>query len=155
MTVIGSTIKEKIDYYLEDFDSSIGITINCIILGLILLSSAIFVVETYTLPDAILNLLQRLDTIILGLFTIEYITRFWCAKSKRDFVFSFFSFIDLLSILPLFIGFVDIRYVRILRCFRVLRLLRLINFEKSLLKINSEDGVVFVRIFLILFSLIF
>ncbi|MGB5593444.1 MAG: ion transporter [Crocosphaera sp.] len=150
-----STIKSKISDYLDDFDSPIGITVNLIILGLILLSSAIFVVETYTLSNSILGLLQRLDTIILGLFTIEYIIRFWCAKSKRKFVFSFFSFIDLLSISPLFIGFIDFRFIRLLRWFRVLRLLRLIKFETSLFRIKSEDGIVLVRIFLILFSLIF
>ncbi|MGK7939226.1 MAG: ion channel, partial [Crocosphaera sp.] len=58
-------------------------------------------------------------------------------------------------ILPLFIGFINIRYIRILRWFRVLRFLRLINFETSLFRIKSEDSIILVRIFLILFSLVF
>ncbi len=148
-------VKEKISHYLDDFDSPIGITVNLIILGLILLSSAIFVLETYSLPESIFKSLTALDQIILSLFAIEYLIRFWCAKSKTKFVFSLFSFIDLLSILPLFIGFIDIRFIRILRWFRVLRLLRLIKFETSLFGIKSEDGIILVRIFLILFSLIF
>ncbi len=148
-------IKDRISHYLDDFNSPIGITINLIILGLILLSSVIFVLETYSLSEENLRFLKTFDDLILGLFTVEYLIRFWCAKSKIKFVFSLFSFIDLLSILPLFIGFVDIRFIRILRWFRVLRLLRLINFETSLFKIKSEDGIILVRIFLILFSLIF
>ncbi|MGK7880997.1 MAG: ion transporter [Crocosphaera sp.] len=148
-------LKEKISHYLDDFNSPIGITVNLIILGLILLSSGIFVLETYPLSENIFRVFKRLDNIILALFTFEYLTRFWCAESKLKFVFSIFSFIDLLSILPLFLGFIDIRFIRILRWFRVLRLLRLINFETSLFKIKSEDGIVLVRIFLIIFSLIF
>lgn len=155
MEADNDTIKAKISHYIDDFDSPIGIIINFMILGLILLSSAIFVLETYPLSDSILSLLNHLDALILGLFTLEYLVRFWCAKSKSEFVFSFFSFIDLLSILPLFIGFIDIRYIRILRWFRVLRLLRLIDFETSIFKIKTEDGIILVRIFLILFSLIF
>ncbi|MDJ0844714.1 ion transporter [Crocosphaera sp.] len=148
-------IQEKISHYLDDFDSPIGITVNLTILGLILLSSAIFVLETYLLPESILKFLTALDEIILSLFAVEYLTRFWCAKSKLKFAFSLFSFIDLLAILPLFLGFVDIRFIRILRWFRILRLLRLIKFETSLFGIKSEDGIILVRIFLILFSLIF
>ncbi|MDJ0600556.1 MAG: ion transporter [Crocosphaera sp.] len=148
-------VKEKISYYLDNFNSPIGITINLMILGLIFLSSGIFVLETYSLSASSLKLLEKLDDVILGLFTLEYLIRFWCAESKLKFIFSLFSFIDLLSILPLFIGFIDIRFIRILRWFRILRLLRLIKFETSLFKIKSEDGIVLVRIFLILFSLIF
>ena len=155
MEVKNFNLKEKISHYLDDFNSPIGITVNLIILGLILLSSGIFVLETYPLSEPILKALKRLDSVILILFTLEYLIRFWCAESKLKFVFSIFSFIDLLSIFPLFIGFIDIRFIRILRWFRVLRLLRLINFETSLFKIKSEDGIVLVRIFLILFSLIF
>ena len=76
-------------------------------------------------------------------------------QNQRLNSFSVFFFIDLLSILPLFVGFIDIRFIRILRWFRVLRLLRLIKFETSLFKIKSEDGIILVRIFLIIFSLVF
>ncbi len=155
MEVPNFNIKEKISYYLDNFNSPIGIAVNLTILGLILLSSGIFVLETYPLSESSLKLLAQLDDVILYFFTFEYLIRFWCANSKLKFVFSLFSFIDLLSILPLFIGFVDIRFIRILRWFRILRLLRLIKFETSLFRVKSEDGVVLVRIFLILFSLIF
>ncbi|EAM51320.1 ion transporter [Crocosphaera watsonii WH 8501] len=149
------TFKEKISHYLDDFNSPIGVIVNLIILGFILLSSGIFVIETYPLYDTTLKVLGKIDGVILSLFTIEYLIRFWCAESKVKFIFSIFSFIDLLSILPLFVGFIDIRFIRILRWFRILRLLRLIKFETSLFKIKSEDGIILVRIFLIIFSLVF
>ncbi len=148
-------IRSQIAHYLDDFDSPIGITINLVILWLILLSSVIFVVETYPISSYLTSVLQQIDIVILGIFTLEYVTRFWCAESKREFVFSIFSFIDLLAILPLFIGLIDIRYIRVLRWFRVLRLIRLVNFEAFLFKVKSEDTIVIIRIFLILFSLIF
>lgn len=113
------TFKEKISHYLDDFNSPIGVIVNLIILGLILLSSGIFVIETYPLYDTTLKVLGKIDGVILSLFTIEYLIRFWCAESKVKFIFSIFSFIDLLSILPLFVGFIDIRFIRILRWFRV------------------------------------
>ena len=149
------TFKEKISHYLDYFNSPIGVIVNLIILGLILLSSGIFVIETYPLYDTTLKVLGKIDGVILSLFTIEYLIRFWCAESKVKFIFSIFSFIDLLTILPLYVGFIDIRFICILRWFRVLRLLRLIKFKTSLFKIKSEDGIILVRIFLIIFSLVF
>ncbi|GBF79690.1 ion transporter [Aphanothece sacrum] len=149
------SIRQKVAHYLDDFDSSISIIINLILVGLIFLSSAIFVIETYPITTSFVSQLQTIDKVIIWIFTIEYLIRFWCADSKLKFIFSSYSFIDILAILPLFIGLIDIRYIRILRWFRVLRLIRLIKLQTSLLKIQSEDTIILVRIFLLLFCLIF
>ena len=61
MEVQNFKFKEKISHYLDDFSSPIGITINLVILGLILLSSGIFVVETYHWSGNILGVLDQLD----------------------------------------------------------------------------------------------
>ena len=76
-------------------------------------------------------------------------------KIPGNSFFSFFSLIDLISILPLLIGWMDIRFLRIFRWFRILRIVRFWNIEKRLLGIQAEDSIVFVRIFLTLFTLIF
>ncbi|ACK66457.1 Ion transport 2 domain protein [Rippkaea orientalis PCC 8801] len=149
------TLKKKLSHYLDDFDSLTGIIINLIILGLILLSFLIFVVETYPISESLLIRLKQLDKIILLVFTLEYIIRFWCSDNKLRFLFSFFSWIDLLAIVPLFVGFLDIRYILIIRWFRILRLIRLIELATFLLKIKTEDGVILTRIFLSLLSLVF
>ena len=49
----------------------------------------------------------------------------------------------------------DIRFVRVFRWFRILRIVRFWNVEKWLLGFKTEDSIIFVRIFLTLFSLIF
>ncbi|HAC63373.1 MAG TPA: Ion transporter [Cyanothece sp. UBA12306] len=155
MTDQPTTIREKFGHYLEDFQSPIGVTINLIILGLILLSSAIFVIETYPIPGYLSKTLHQIDQIILWLFAIEYIIRFWSSNHKLKFVFSFFSLIDLLAIIPLFLGFLDVRYIRIVRWFRILRLITLVQFEAFMFKLKTEDGINLSRIFLTLFSLVF
>jgi voltage-gated potassium channel len=147
--------RKTISQYLEDFETPIGKTINLIILGLIFLSLVIFVVETFSIPPSLGIWLDNLDLAILVLFTIEYLIRLWCAESKVKFVFSLFSIFDLLSIVPLLIGIMDIRFIRIFRWFRLLRLIRFLDFKISIFKVETEDGVIFARIFLTLFSIIF
>lgn len=147
--------RKTVAFYLEDIETPIGKAINFILLFLILLSSAIFVAETYPLPEAILINLKLLDDAILVCFTLEYMLRFWCAETKIKFVFSLFSLIDLLAILPLFAGILDIRFIRLLRWFRILRLIRFFQLKIYIFRIDTEDGVIFARILFTLFTVIF
>ena len=148
-------LRQKVAIYLEDINTKAGLFINLVILSLILLSSAIFVIETYSIPSRLKTILAAVDILILVAFTAEYILRFWSAKKPLKFFFSFFGFIDLISILPLLLGWIDIRFLRVFRWFRVLRIVRFWKMEKRLLGIQAEDSIVFVRIFLTLFTLIF
>ena len=148
-------LREKIAHYFEDVETPEGIALNGAILGLILLSMGIFVAETYSLTESLKIWLHDIDIVILIIFSIEYLIRFWYAESKLTFFFSFFSIVDLLAILPLFLGWLDLRFIRILRWFRLLRLFRFFKFEVSLFKIPSEDGVIFARIILTLFAIVF
>ena len=92
---------------------------------------------------------------ILVVFTIEYILRLWSAENSLKFFFSFFGLIDLISILPLLVGWIDIRFLRVFRWFRILRIVRFWKIEKRLLGTQVEDSIVFIRIFLTLFTIIF
>ena len=150
-----SSLREKIAFYLEDIETPIGLVTNLIILFFILLSAGIFVIETYPIDSEIKDILHLIDIGILDVFTLEYILRFWSANNKRRFFFSTFSLIDLLAILPLFIGLMDTTFIRIFRWFRILRIIRFWKLEILLLGIKAGDSIVFVRIFLTLFSLIF
>jgi len=147
--------RKQIAFYLEDIETPAGRAISLIIMGLILLSSAIFVAETYPLPQTIRLELQALDIAILIIFSIEYLVRLWCAEEKIKFVFKIFSLIDLLAILPSFLGFVNVSFLRIFRWFRILRLLRFFEFKISIFRISSDDGVIFARILFTLFTIIF
>ena len=149
------SLREKTAFYLEDTDTNIGLWFDLIVLSLILLSSVVFVAQTYAIGNRLKAILKLVDLIILVIFTIEYILRLWSAESRKKYFFSFFGFIDLISILPLIFGWIDVRFLRVFRWFRILRIVRFWKIEKRLLPIATEDSIVFVRIFLTLFTLIF
>ncbi|MBE9013160.1 ion transporter, partial [Pseudanabaenaceae cyanobacterium LEGE 13415] len=97
-------LREKIAFYLEDIDTPLGKGINLFITGLVLVSSGIFIAETYKISIDIKNNLNAIENVILTIFVIEYALRVWCADRKLQFVFSLYSIIDLLSIAPFLIG---------------------------------------------------
>ncbi len=147
--------RSQIGFYLEDIESPIGRTVNLTLTGLILLSSASFIAETYPLSEAVRINLETLDTALLIIFAVEYLLRLWCAENRVKFIFSFFSLIDLVAILPFLFGFVNVSFIRIFRWFRILRLIRFIELKNSIFRISSEDGVIFSRILFTLLAIIF
>lgn len=149
------SLRQQVAFYFEDTATKLGLGLNLVILLLILLSSVIFVVQTYAISQQLKDILSAIDLIILITFTVEYCLRCWSAEKPLRFIFSWFSLIDLISILPLLIGWLDIRFMRIFRWFRILRIVRFWQAEKRLLPLTSQDRLVFVRIFLTLFTLIF
>ena len=149
------SLREKTAFYLEDTTTNIGLWFSLSVLGLILLSSAIFVAQTYPIHRQLKASLEIADFVILIAFTIEYILRLWSAKNPKKYLFSFFGIIDLIAILPLFIGWTDIRFIRVFRWFRILRIIRFWKIERRILGFKTEDSIVFARIFLTLFTLIF
>lgn len=148
-------IRKQIAFYLGDIETPIGRVINLLLMGLILLSSSIFVAETYPISNSVRQSLDAIDAGILVIFIAEYILRFWCADSKVKFFFSPFSLIDLVAILPFLLGVTNIRFILIFRWFRILRLIRFIQLKIFFFKINTEDGVIFTRILFTLFTIIF
>lgn len=151
----GTQCRNLLAFYLDDFHTPIGVVINLLITGLILVSAGIFVAETYPLPAGIQAQLAIADSIILGLLVVEYGLRFWAAPDKLRFVFSLYSLLDLLAIVPFFVGFIDIRFVRIFRWFRILRLFRFLQPRTWFGIISTADGVIFARILFTLFAIIF
>ena len=149
------SLRQKIAFYLDDTDTNIGLGLDLGILSLILLSSAIFVAQTYPIDAKIRTGLATIDLVILIVFTVEYVLRLWSAENTQKYFFSFFGFIDLISVLPLFLGWTDIRFIRVFRWFRILRIVRFWRMEKKILGFKTEDSITFVRIFLTLFTLIF
>ena len=109
-----------------------------IIQTLIIFSVLSFSIETLPHVNPKLKLfLSYTETIIVILFTLEYIIRIYTSNLK--YVFSFFGLIDLLAILPFYItlGSIDIRALRIFRLFRIFRLLKLFKFTSSIKKFQN------------------
>ena len=149
------SLKDKTAAYLDNTDTIIGLWFNLSILVLILLSSAIFVTQTYPIGSQLQTSLRYIDLAVLIIFTVEYLLRLWIAEKRFKFLFSFFGIVDLIAILPLFIGWTNLSFIRVFRWFRILRIIRFWRIEKQILGFKTEDSIVFVRIFLTLFTLIF
>ncbi|NES19530.1 MAG: ion transporter [Symploca sp. SIO3E6] len=148
-------LRKKTAFYLQDIETPTGRVINFLIMGLILLSSAIFVADTYSIPHAVRTVIDRIDCCILIIFIIEYFVRFWCSETKITFLFNPLSLIDLLAIIPFFIGATNTQFVRVFRWFRILRLIRFLDFKIYHFRISTEDGLIFARIIFTLFTIVF
>ncbi len=148
-------IADKIFLYLEDIEHPVGRVVNLLITFLVLISTGIFVAETYPLDPELRSLISQIDTVILSIFAIEYLLRAIAAPDKLKYIFSFYSFIDLMAILPVLTGITDVSFIRILRWFRILRLLRFIEGKPLLGNLDREDSSIVTRILFTIFSIIF
>jgi voltage-gated potassium channel len=148
-------LADKIAFYLEDLEHPIGQIVNLFITGLVLISTGIFVAETYPLSPDVRSILTTVDVIIMSIFAVEYLVRLIAAPNKYKYLFSFYSFIDLIAILPVLIGITDVSFIRILRWFRILRLLRFIEGKALLGNLDREDSSIVTRILFTIFSIIF
>ena len=133
-----------------------------VIIGVIIISAVLIGVETYYVS----NQIHFIQSVILGIFTIEIIVRFIACNNIKTFFKSGWNIFDLSLVLicyipeSLFNDASTIMVLRILRVFRVLRLLRtseeiklIISVLIKSLKSLSYNGIFFF-IFLYLFSII-
>jgi voltage-gated potassium channel len=148
-------LRDKISFYLEDIETPIGRIVNLAIASLVLVSTGIFVAQTYPLSLQLRSIIDTIDVTILSIFAIEYILRFIAASNKLKYIFSFYSLIDLIAILPFLTGVTDVSFIRILRWFRILRLIRFIEGKSLFGKLDREDTLIIARIIFTIFSIIF
>jgi voltage-gated potassium channel len=149
------TLPQKVRFYLEDIETPLGRWINLSVIGLVLLSSGIFVAQTYPISTQLRSFLDGLNQIILILFSIEYLLRLWSSDRKIRYIFSLYGLIDLLAILPFLLTTVDISFIRVFRWFRVLRLIRFVEGKTIFGYVSREDSVIFARILFTLFTIVF
>ena len=91
-----------------------------VLLALSLLVLGALVAETFlALPPEIARILQVVDTLVCGVFLVDFVVRFRAAPSKAQFMK--WGWIDLLASVP---TLDTLRWGRAVRVFRVLRLLR-------------------------------
>lgn len=149
------TPKAKVSALLDDTNTESGRWVTLTVALLILLSAAIFVVETYPIGEQWQLILSGLDWVILGLFTVEYGLRVWSSDRSWHYVFSLYGLVDLVAILPFLLGFFDTRFVRLLRWLRILRLLRLFSDRAILGRLTAADTLALARIVFTLVAIIF
>jgi voltage-gated potassium channel len=102
--------------------------------GAIVLESVDWVVALY--GDA----LHALETIVVAVFTVEYVAQIYVAEDRRRYIFSFWGIVDLLSILPSIVGLFGVTGIKVIRTLRVLRVLRILKLSK-LAALNAQRTV--------------
>ncbi len=132
-----------------------GKTFDLVIIALIFLVCIIFVIKTYNIPERLREIVNLIETIIIVIFIIEYLLRFWVAARKLKFFFNIYSLIDLAAILPIFFAQ---QYFQVIRVFRTLRILRMIRFLEDrhffFGSIKAVHLIIF-RISYIMFAIVF
>jgi voltage-gated potassium channel len=149
------SVRQQIRFYFEDIETTLGKAINLTITGLVLLSSAIFVAETYPISASARAILEVLNNLILIIFTVEYALRFWSAENRQRYFFNPYSLIDLIAILPFLFTPLDVRFIRIFRWFRILRLIRFFEGRTIFGYVTRQDSAIFARILFTIFTIIF
>lgn len=121
---------DYLDKVVNEASTPEGRAFDAVLILSIIFSSSLIILESVDgIRLAYGGIIQGLQLVFLGLFTLEYILRILVVDRKRDYLFSFFGIIDLMAILPTYIGFF-MPYGRIFPVIRTLRLLRLFSVFK-------------------------
>lgn len=123
------------------------------ITGLIFYSMFCFSLET--LPDigsSTKSFLRASETVVVILFTIEYLIRVALSNKRLKFIFSFYGLIDLIAIMPFYLAFaVDLRTLRVARILRFIRILKLARYNSAIQRFTK--ALYFAKEELIIFTL--
>jgi len=130
------TFRKTIQFYLIDCKTPLGKAIDIFIIFLNLIICAIFVIETYPVPESVKNFLWNTELIIVFFFIAEYAARLYGAKNRLKQLIDVYSIVDLIAIiptlsllvLPLFGIALNIGFLRVIRMIRVLRIFRFLRF---------------------------
>jgi len=122
--------KTKVHDIIFGHETPAGKAFDLILLFAIISSVAVLMLDSIEeLNKEYGALLNGLEWMFTGFFTIEYILRVMTAKRPKHYVKSFFGVIDLISIIPTYLGLFMIgsHYLQIIRTFRLLRIFRILG----------------------------
>ncbi len=148
-----SSIKSKIFNIIRDDDENdlISNIFDTIVICIIIINVVSIIAYTFTLPDHMIALLNKIELISVIFFTIEYILRIWTAdltypnlspaKARLKYLKSFMALIDLVSILPFYLPFIFPSSLLVLRSLRAIRLLRIFKFNRYVTALSSIGQV--------------
>ena len=124
----------KMKRLIEQNDTKSGKIFDLFFQFLIVVSLISFSIETLpNLDNQFKQFLSISETVIVILFTIEYLLRLIVADKKLQFAFSFYGIIDLIAILPFYISSgIDLRSIRIFRLLRLFRSFKLLRYGSAI-----------------------
>ncbi|PLX59583.1 ion transporter [Sedimenticola selenatireducens] len=145
----------------ERNDTTAGRYFDLSVQLLIFVSIVTFSIETLPNIDSGTQVaLGVIESVIVILFTIEYLLRIYVSDKKLSYVLSFYGLIDLAAILPFYLSTgLDLRSLRIFRLLRLFRLLKILRYNKAIdrffraYQIAKEEIVLFVTVTLMLLYL--
>ena len=146
------TLRQIVQFYMIDFQTPLGRSIDILIIALNLLVVALFVLNTYDISTSQREMLGRLENAVVTIFILEYLLRLYGAPHRWGHVKDIYSIIDLVAILPTLILMVlpatffvhDIRFIqtlRVLTVFRIFRFLRFISQNHSFFGTISQGMI--------------
>jgi len=152
--------RQKTRIIIHGSDTKAGRLFDLILLGIILLSLFLIIMETVEGFNAKYHSqLVFLEWTITIFFTIEYILRVISIEKPVKYIFSFYGIIDLIATLPMYLSFFFPRtsILIVVRALRLLRLFKIINHphftrQSTQLKeaINASRGKIIVFIYFVL-----
>ncbi len=155
-------LKRKIYMIVYDTDTPAGRMFDVLLIGFILLSVGVVVLESLSFfPSSFKLVLSVLEWVFTLFFTVEYLLRIYCAPKPHAYIFSFFGIIDLLATLPTYLSFIfpsahGLLTIRIFRLIRVFRIFKLFSYWRegqmlldSLIASSKKITVFFVFVLLL------
>lgn len=136
-----------------------GKAFDLCLLGIIVLSVTVVMLDSVAAFHAQYGqLFMQLEVAFTLLFTLEYLTRIWCASNRGAYLKSFWGVVDLLALMPTYIALLVpeaaplliIRLVRVMRIFRVLSLFELFAELTEILKVLRNTA----KTILVFFALV-
>ena len=139
---------------IENTDSKAGRSFDIAIQILIVFSLITF--SLGTLPDLSSTetiILQRIEVVIVLIFTAEYLLRILVSSNRTRYIFSFFGLIDLIAILPFYLSTgLDLRAIRAFRLLRLIRILKLARYNKAIQRFYQAFLIAKEELLLFLFA---
>jgi len=129
--------KEKLREIIFGYRTNAGKRFDIILLFLIIISVIGLILDSdNTIHQTYGKALLTVEWICTILFTIEYIIRIYCCRSKKKYIFSTMGIIDLLSIIPTYLTVFyapigSLMLIRIMRLARVFRIFQLSKYLRS------------------------
>ncbi|WP_115718292.1 ion transporter [Gallaecimonas mangrovi] len=143
------TLKDKLNDIIFGYSTPGGRAFDlCLIIAIVVSVVAVMLDSVAPIHHQWKVELAAAEWFFTGLFTLEYLARFYCAQNRWRYLFSFYGLVDLLSIIPTYLALLVpgastlliVRILRVLRVFRILKLMEYSNASQRLVQAIIQSG---------------